>query len=77
VGAKLVSAKQDVRRIAALWPAATPAREARSMLICWEKRLVTASTCTGPETERGGMIRRKRKAVERPDAPMQPLYRHR
>jgi hypothetical protein len=50
----------DVRRIgipwgkpwAAFWPAGTALRKLRIVLICWEKRRVTTSTCIGPDTKR-------------------------
>ena len=54
----------DVRRVgepwAAFWPATAIKRKLRIMLICGEKRLVTASTCTWPDTEGLGAIRHKR-----------------
>jgi hypothetical protein len=75
----------DVRRIgipwgkpwAAFWPAETALRKLRIVLICREKRRVTTSTCTGPDTKeqvRSGArgMRRRRKCAR-----MQPLWQHR
>jgi hypothetical protein len=57
----------DVRRVgepwAAFWPATAIKRKLRIMLICGEKRLVTASTCSWPDTEGNGAIRHKRLAT--------------
>jgi hypothetical protein len=79
--AKFVSAAAGLRRSgkasAMLVSIAPPASETRAGRVGGEKRLVTASTCHEPDTEKDGSARERNGVRSRPAGRLLPFSMHR